>query len=98
MTTPFATMTGDMIARVLNINDVQLRHLVQAGTFPQPDYGCNDPAQVGQWAWNMATVATAVSGLSQASIAAALKTATAPLPDGTPAVKPHVHVPFNRYP
>lgn len=79
----FGTFTLGQIANSLEISALDLRRMITAGEFPQPDVG--DPKN---YEWNVSTVSTAFQSLTQASVQAFLARAYSPLPDGTAAIKP----------
>lgn len=86
---PFGVISGDQIATSLRVSDDDLAVLIAAGQFPAPDAGACHFQYVPTWAWNVATVSTAMASLTQASVQATLLRCRTPLPDGTASVKPY---------
>lgn len=86
---PFGVISGDQIAAMLLVSGDELAMLIAAGDFPAPDAGACHFQYVWTWAWNPATVNTAMQSLTQASVQAALLQCRASKPDGTPNVEPY---------
>lgn len=86
---PFGVISGDQIVVSLLVSDNELATLIAAGQFPAPDAGACHFQYPSTWAWNIATVNTAMASLTQASVQATLLRCRTPLPDGTASVKPY---------
>lgn len=85
----FGVISGDQIATMLLVSGDELAMLVAAGAFPAPDAGACHFQYVQTWAWNVATVSTALGSLTEVSVQQTLAGCRGPLPDGTYAVKPY---------